>query len=202
MLEYISGPIATLTPAYAVIEAGGLGYMATISVNSFNDLSNSQGAVKLYVHEVIRDDAHLLYGFTSEAEREMFRLLIGVSGVGSTTAILILSGLSVAQLEEVIRSGEHARLKSVKGIGTKTAQRIIVDLKDRIKPALPGAPGSETAPAGAAPAGRTADFDDALAAMLALGVPKPAATKALLRVFDSDPAVKVGDAVKKAIALM
>ncbi|MDE6556101.1 MAG: Holliday junction branch migration protein RuvA [Duncaniella sp.] len=199
MLEYIKGVISELTPAYAVIETGGIGYMATITVATYTDLSNMNGEVKLLLHEVIREDAHLLFGFSSARERELFRLLIGVSGVGPTTAVLILSGLTVPELEAVITSGDHSRLKNVKGIGVKTAQRIIVDLKDKIKPSAE-ALSIKTESDPAAAYGEV--FEEALAAMLALGFPKPQSVKVLRRIFDADPAVKVDVAIKKALAMI
>ncbi|MDE6457865.1 MAG: Holliday junction branch migration protein RuvA [Muribaculum sp.] len=128
MIEYIKGQLASLTPTDAVIEAGGIGYLLEISLTTYSALENMKGEVKLMVHEVIREDAHVLFGFSEERERSLFRLLIGVSGVGANTARIILSSIPVAELEIVITSGDHTRLKNVKGIGIKTAQRIIVDL--------------------------------------------------------------------------
>ena len=133
MLEYIKGIITENTPTYVVVEAGNLGYLINIPLSTFSRLQNCSGEIKLWLHQVIREDAWTLYGFFTTRERELFRLLIGVSGVGPGTASLILSSLSPAELELTISSGDHSRLKGVKGIGAKTAQRIIVDLKDKIK---------------------------------------------------------------------
>ncbi len=198
MIEYIKGNLTEVTPTYAVAEtSGGVGYMLLISLATFEAIQNMKGEVTLRVHEVVRDDAWTLYGFADAREREMFRLLIGVSGVGPGTAMLILSSITVADLEGVIHSGDHARLKTVKGIGAKTAQRIIVDLKDKIKPS---AESLLSMPLSAAPSG--AVYEEALAAMMALGFQRAQSQKVLLRVFDAEPDVKVEAAIKKALGMM
>ena len=197
MLEYIKGTATELTPTYAIIENHGIGYMLNISLPAFEELQRSTGEVKMLIHEVIREDTHTLFGFLTSKERDMFRLLIGVSGVGPGTAMLILSSIPVAELEAVITSGDHNRLKNVKGIGIKTAQRIIVDLKDKIKPTEstlslqpePSCPYSEA-------------YEEALAALVALGFVRQQSQKVLKRIFDADPAVKVEVAIKKALSMM
>ena len=131
MIDYIKGEVVELTPTNVTIECGGIGYQLNISLNTYGALNNKPAA-KLYVHEVIRDDAHVLFGFMDKHERELFLLLISVSGVGPGTARVILSSLSAKELESVITTENAAVLQSVKGIGAKTAQRIIVDLKDKI----------------------------------------------------------------------
>lgn len=193
MIEYIKGALAELTPASVVIECGGIGYLLNISLSTFSSLEGVKEA-KLLVHEVIREDAHQLYGFATEQERVLFRALIGVSGVGANTARMILSSFQAPELEAVIVNGDHARLKNVKGIGAKTAQRIIVDLKDKIKPmgdALILQPmlGSEV-------------FDEALSALVMLGFPRPQSQKVLKKIFDANPSVKVEVAIKQALAMM
>ena len=133
MIEYVKGRVASLNPAAAVIEtSGGVAYILQISLPTFSKLENMPEAT-LLVHEAIREDAWTLYGFLEESERELFRLLIGVSGVGASTARMILSALSADELSAVIASSDVKRLKSVKGVGAKTAERIIVDLRDKIK---------------------------------------------------------------------
>ena len=132
MIEYISGPVAELTPTYAVIDCHGVGYLLNITLPAFTALEG-QNQARLLVHEVIREDTHQLYGFINEQERSLFRLLLGVSGVGANTARMILSSIPAPELEGVIISGDHLKLKNVKGIGTKTAQRVIVDLRDKNK---------------------------------------------------------------------
>lgn len=193
MIEYISGKIDSMTPTNTVIEAHGVGYMLNISLTTYTALQGCTQA-RLLVHEAIREDAWQLYGFSTERERGLFRLLIGVSGVGAGTARVILSSLAPAELEKVIIAGDHARLKNVKGIGVKTAQRIIVELKDKIKP------GSDAFISQPAVSGEA--FEEALAALVMLGFPKPAAQKALKKIFDSAPTTNVETAVKQALAMM
>ncbi len=197
MYDYIKGIVTENTPTYIVVDNNGLGYFINISLNTFEALQNCGGEVKILIHEIIREDSWTFYGFMTEKERELFRLLIGVSGVGPNTAMLILSSISPADLEVTINSGDHSRLKNVKGIGVKTAQRIIVDLKDKIKPTdntlslQPGLPviGGEV-------------YEEALAALTALGFQRPQSQKVLRRIFDADPSVKVETAIKQALGMM
>ena len=193
MIEYIKGEIAELTPTYAVIECGGVGYLLNISLPAFTRLEGAKNA-KLLVHEAIREDAHVLYGFIDEQERTLFRLLIGVSGVCANTARMILSSIAAPELEIVIASGDHAKLKNVKGIGVKTAQRIIVDLKDKIKPIGDAFIIQPTIASDV--------FEEALAAMVMLGFARPQSQKVLKKLFDSDPSLKVEAAIKKALSMM
>ncbi|MDP4209410.1 MAG: Holliday junction branch migration protein RuvA [Bacteroidota bacterium] len=137
MYEFIQGKVSGLTPAYAVIQTGGFGYFIHISLNSYSQITNSQkenssADIKLFLHQVVREDAHLLFGFFTEREREIFRHLISVSGIGANTARMMLSSLNPLELQKAIAGGEVNVLKGVKGIGLKTAQRIIIDLKDKI----------------------------------------------------------------------
>lgn len=197
MYEYIKGQVTELTPTYAILDNQGIGYNINISLSTFESIQNSSGEIKLFLHEAIREDAWILYGFLDQREREMFRLLIGVSGVGPSTAMLILSSIPVTQLEAVITSGDHTLLKNVKGIGVKTAQRIIVDLKDKIKPSeatLSIQPNALTA--------YNEVYEEALAALTALGFVKLQSQKVLKRIFDADPSVKVEVAIKKALSMM
>ena len=193
MVEYIRGTVAELTPTYVVIDAGGVGYGINITLPCFTSLEGKSEA-RLLIHEVIREDAWVYYGFAEESERVLFRLLIGVSGVGANTARMILSSLPVADFEQTIMSGDVRRRKGVKGIGAKTAERIIVDLKDKIKPSdstllIQSASTSE-------------DFDEALAAMVMLGFPRQAAHKVLTKLYAAEPGLKVEAAIKKALTLM
>ena len=199
MFEYIKGIVAESTPAYVVLETPSqIGYMLMVSVYTFESIQNRKGTVSLFVHEVIREDSWTLYGFSTARERELFRLLIGVSGVGPGTAMLILSSITPADLEAVIVSGDSDRLKTVKGIGGKTAQRIIVDLKDKIKTSdstlsiQQGMSAGQTGPV----------YEEALAALKALGFQQAQSQKVLKRIFDADPQVKIETAVKKALAMM
>lgn len=193
MIEYIKGTITELTPTYAVIECSGIGYMINISLPTYSRLEG-EGSTRLLIHEAIREDAHLLYGFIDEQERSLFRSLIGVSGVGANTARMILSSIPAPELENVIISGDHGKLKNVKGIGVKTAQRIIVDLKDKIKPTgnafiLQPTVASEV-------------FDEALAALVMLGFARPQSQKVLKKLFDNEPNLKIEAAIKKALSMM
>lgn len=135
MIEYVKGEVTELSPAQAVVEAHGVGYALQISLNTYSAIQGHRD-VKLFVHEALvtggRDDSFTLYGFATKQERELYRLLITVSGVGANTARMILSSLSPAELCNVIANGDERILKGVKGIGLKTAQRIIVDLRDKV----------------------------------------------------------------------
>lgn len=131
MYEFIKGTIAGLKPGSIVIEAAGVGYFITISLHTYTQVKDHK-EVKLYVHQVVRDDAHLLYGFFDNKERDLFRSLISVNGVGANTAVMMLSSLGPDELVGAIGSENVAMLKAIKGIGAKTAQRIIIDLKDKL----------------------------------------------------------------------
>lgn len=193
MIDYISGSIAELTPTYVVIDCSGIGYEINISLIDYSDMASMQSA-KLYIHESIREDAHVLYGFLSKKARELFRLLIGVSGVGPNTARLILSAYKPEQLELSIASGEEKTLKAVKGIGAKTAQRIIVDLKDKIKP------DADSLSINLMPANEA--FDDALAALVMLGFNQMQSKKVLQKLFAASPTLTTEDAIKQALAML
>lgn len=195
MIEYIRGTIAMLNPAAAVIEtSGGTGYLLNISLPTFSALQG-KGEARLLVHESIREDAYTLYGFAEERERELFRQLIGVSGVGATTALIILSSLGARELGAVIASNDVKRLKSVKGIGTKTAERIIVDLRDKIK----AEDSTLVLQPGASAAARGETFDEAHAALVMLGFDRKAAEKVLTAIFKDDPSLTAEKAIKQAL---
>ena len=197
MIESIKGAITAINPAAVTVETtGGVGYLLNITLPTFTKLEHA-AETRLLVHESIRDDAWVLYGFIDEDERELFRALVGVSGVGAGSARLILSAIPAADLRGVIAGGDAKRLKSVKGIGAKTAERIIVDLKDKIKPTedtLFIVQSEATA--------QSAAYDEALAALVALEFPRAAAQKALRNIFKADPAITVEGAIKKAFAMM
>jgi len=138
MYEFIEGKVTGLTPAFVIIQAGGIGYYINISLNTYTQISdyqknNDSGILKLFLHFVVREDAHLFFGFFSAKEREIFRMLITVSGIGANTARMMLSSLNPTELQKAIAEGNVPVLQGIKGIGLKTAQRVIVDLKDKIK---------------------------------------------------------------------
>lgn len=194
MYDYIKGNVAELTPTYVVLDNHGVGYMVNISLNSFNALQNQEEVVKVYVYEAIREDAHLLYGFTERRERELFLLLISVSGVGANTARMILSSLTPSDLEQTIASENVGILKSVKGIGAKTAERIIVDLKDKIKLSTDTLLDKSQV--------TSEVFDEAMSALVMLGFTKQMSQKALKKLFTSEPTITVEQAIKKALKMM
>ena len=194
MLDYIKGRIEENNPAFVVIDNHGMGYMLNISLTTYDALQRSSGEVKVYVYESIREDAHVLYGFADKREREVFELLISVSGVGPNTARMILSSLPTQELEATIASGNASMLKSVKGVGAKTAQRIIVDLKDKIN--VVGASLIDKAPSS------NETFEEALAALAMLGFTKQATQKVLNKLFADEPTMTVEVAIKKALKML
>ena len=195
MLDYIKGEIVELNPTSVVLEVGCLGYAINISLNTYSALSEKKTA-KLYVYEAIREDAHLLFGFTEQRERSLFLHLISVSGVGTNTARMILSSLTVPELEAVISSGNSNTLKTVKGIGTKTAERIIIDLKDKIK--LSGdSLGSEkiTMPVNQA-------ANEAVSALIMLGFNQVASQKVVSKIVKDKPLSSVEEIIKMALKML
>lgn len=194
MYDYIKGKVEELTPTYVVIDNHGVGYVLNISLNSYNALQTQSDVVKVYVYEAIREDAHVLFGFTQKRERELFLLLITVSGVGANTARMILSSLTPSDLEQTIASGNVAVLKSVKGIGAKTAERIIVDLKDKIKLA------DDTLIEVSQVSNEV--FEEAMSALVMLGFTKQMSQKALKKLFTAEPSISVEQAIKKALKMM
>lgn len=193
MIEYIKGNIAELTPAQAVIDCNGLGYGINISLNTYSAIQGKPGC-KLYIYEAIREDAHILYGFASKQERELFLLLITVSGIGGNTARMILSALSPAELVNVISSENATMLKSVKGIGLKTAQRIIVDLKDKI---VTGSIASDTGMT--MPMINNAAQEEAIAALTMLGFAAAPSQKVVMSILKETPDVTVENLIKQAL---
>ena len=195
MIEYIKGEIAELTPAYVVIESGNVGYFVNISLNTYMALSSSK-TCKVYIYEAIREDAYVLYGFSEKAEREKFLLLISVSGIGANTARMILSSLTVSELETAIATGNVSALKSIKGIGAKTAERAIVDLRDKI------AKGSDNVTQLPLSSGVSQVKDEALSALMMLGFKPQDSSKVLNKVFSEQPTITVEEAIKKALKML
>lgn len=197
MIEYIKGELTEVTPAYAVVEAHGVGYGLNISLNTYSGIQNKK-EVKLYAFESIREDAHVLFGFASKQEREMFLLLITVSGVGANTARMILSAMSAAELCNVISTGNEKMLKTVKGIGLRTAQRIIVDLKDKIATSTI----AEEMPAGIvvqAAAVNNEVRDEAIGALTMLGFAPAPSAKVVSAILTDNPQLPVEQVVKLAL---
>ena len=181
-----------MTPASAVIDCGGVGYMLEITLGTFSAIQ-TLGEVRLWVHEVIREDAHLLFGFYTTQERSLFRLLLGVSGVGAATARMMLSSLSVEELTQAIAGGDAKTVQRVKGVGAKTAQRIVLELQDKVSDPTAGAGLSVAA---ANMAGANAKKDEAVSALAMLGFPKTAAEKV---VYGLDSGLTVEELIKEAL---
>lgn len=190
MFEYIQGNIAEITPAYCVIENGGIGYIIQISLNTYSKIRSGNSA-RLFLHQIIREDAHILFGFYGKPEREMFRQLIGISGIGAGTARMMLSSLTTDELQQAIASGNITLLQSIKGIGAKTAQRVIVELRDKLLREKP-----------------SEDLfmlkdnrikEEALSALVILGFSKSDVDKALTKILMKESDLALEDLIKKAL---
>jgi Holliday junction DNA helicase RuvA len=193
MIDYINGAITRITPTFLIMETGGIGYLVNISLSTFSRLEKTK-EFKVLIHEVIREDSHQLFGFAEEEERDIFRSLISVSGVGANTARMMLSSLSPAEIEKAVLGSDVNLLKSVKGIGLKTAQRIIVDLKDKL--------GKH---AGSGEIFAFADNtrrDEALSALVMLGFAKSAVSKVLDKIIKDEKNLTVEDMIKRALKNM
>lgn len=210
MIEYIKGELTEITPTTAVVEAHGVGYALNISLNTYTAIQQKK-EVKLYVHEAImtggRDDSYTLYGFFSKQERELYRMLITVSGVGSNTARMILSATSPSELVNIIASGNEKALKGVKGIGLKTAQRIIVDLRDKmtasgiIADIMTGA-GTTTGTAPAIQNINTETRDEAVGALTMLGFSPAPSSKVVTEILKGTPDMPVEQVIKQALKMI
>lgn len=201
MIDYIKGELAELTPVQAVIEAAGVGYALNISLNTYTAIQGKKG-VKLFVHESLvtggRDDSYTFFGFASKQERDLYRLLISVSGVGANTARMILSAASPADLSNAIASGNERLLKGVKGIGLKTAQRIIVDLKDKVV-ALGIAQEVTMGEGGSTVAVNNEVMDEAVSALTMLGFSPAPSAKVVKALLEENAAMPVEQVVKEAL---
>lgn len=190
MLEFIQGEILEATPAYVVMQNNGLGYFINISLNTYSDVSVKKEGV-LYIHEIVREDAYMLYGFAGKNEREIFRSLISVSGVGANTACMMLSSLSPPEIKTAIVQEQVNTLKAVKGIGAKSAQRIIVDLKDKLE--------KEPAEGEIISTSDNTSREEALSALVTLGFSKKQVEKVLDALTSQEPDLNVESLVKKAL---
>ncbi len=190
MFEHIKGSVISLTPAGIVIEAGDIGYLVHISLTTYSQLHGSEKA-KLFLHQVVREDAHVLYGFFEQSERELFRMLISVNGIGANTAIMMLSSHKPDELQHAILTENVGLLKNIKGIGIKTAQRVIIDLKDKI--------GKIPASDLLFRSGESPVRTEAVAALEMLGFNKKAVEKLVDQVLTEQPAIAVENLIKLAL---
>ena len=190
MIDYIKGTITRVTPTFITLETGGIGYFINISVTTFSKLEG-KNEFKILVHEVIREDTHQLFGFADSGERDIFRLLISVTGVGANTARMMLSSLSPGEIEKAILGSDVNILKSVKGIGLKTAQRIIVDLKDKL--------GKQAGSGEIFTFSDNTNREEALSALVMLGFAKSAVSKILDKIVREEKNLTVEDMIKRAL---
>jgi Holliday junction DNA helicase RuvA len=190
MIDYIKGKLTELTPAFAVIENEGIGYFTSISLSSFTKLEGKTDC-KILIHEVIREDSHQLFGFADKEERDIFRLLISVTGVGANTARMMLSSLTHDEIEKSILGSDVNTLKSIKGIGLKTAQRIIIDLKDKL--------GKQSGTSEIFAFTDNTRREEALSALVMLGFGKSAVLKVLDRLIREEKNLTVEDMIKRAL---
>ncbi len=193
MLEYIKGHIIEASPAHCIVENNGMGYFINISVNTYTKLQN-QKEIQLYLYEHIREDAHQLYGFYETTERNIFTHLISVSGIGSNTARMMLSSMSPGEIHDAIVTGNVNVLKGIKGIGAKTAQRIIVDLTDKL--------GKEPVDQKIFAEPNNTIKDEALSALVMLGFVKGSAQKVIDKILVAEPGAKVEEVIKKALKML
>lgn len=191
MIAHLNGRLVEKTPTHLIIECGGVGYFVKISLNTFSNVG-SEESIRIHTQLQVREDAHTLYGFYSEAEREMFNHLISVSGIGANTAILMLSAMTSDEIASAIVNEDVVLIKSIKGIGAKTAQRVIVDLKDKVAK-------SDFATENIFVSNNT-NQNDALTALLALGFDKKRAEKAIQKVMQDDQSVE--DIIKEALKVL
>ncbi len=192
MISFVKGKVFEFTPTYVVIDNHNIGYHIAISLNTYGKIKADQDLL-LYTVQIIRDDAHLLYGFYEPLEREIFKLLISVSGIGANTAMLILSAMTSKEVQQVIANEDVVALKSVKGIGAKTAQRAIIELKDKILKTYDIRPDT-TLPAVSSPA-----KDEALSALEALGFPKKRSEKIVEQILKENPEISLEKTIKEAL---
>lgn len=197
MFDYLRGLLAELTPTYAVVECGGVGYIVTISLQTYTQLEGRE-EVMVYVHHIVREDAEILYGFADRAERDVFRLLIGVSGVGGGTARMILSTYTPSELSNIITSENAVLLKNVKGLGLKTAQKIIVEIKDKMVGIDSGTKTAQKEILGNMSAG-TENYSEALQALSMLGFGKAASEKVLRKVIKENPSAEVETLIRLSL---
>lgn len=193
MYDYIKGTLEELSPAEAVVECHGIGFKLQISLNTYDRLQG-QKEVRLYVHHHLREDEETLYGFCDKEERRIFALLIGVSGIGPNTARMMLSSLTADEVSTAIASGDVNRIKGVKGIGLKTAQKVIIELKDKISKG-----GADLDLSGGSSAANTSE---ACSALVMLGFTKNAVEKTVASIVKKEPSLSLEDIIKKALKML
>ena len=213
MIEYIKGILTELTPTTAIVEAAGVGYTIEITLPTYSALVGKEASgegleasgevVKLFTTEIIREDTHELYGFAEKAERQLFELLMTVSGVGAATARMILSAFTAEELRMLIATGNTKAMSKVKGLGSKTAQRIIVDLKDKaLKLDLGGDPTELFAGEGMSDLGNDGVRAEAISALTMLGFSANASGKAVDKILKNDPTMKVEAVIREALKML
>ena len=204
MIDYIKGEIAELTPTFAVLDAAGVGYEINIALPTYTLLSKQEGKqAKLFVNEIIREDAHLLFGFMSKAERELFLLLISVSGIGANTARMIMSSYTASEVRQIIATGNISALSSIKGIGGKTAQRIVVDLKDKVlKVDMAGIDSIPSATDAVHGANNSETKQEAVSALAMLGFSAAASAKAVDKILHEEPDMPVEKVIRLALKML
>ena len=200
MITYLRGLLSELSPTNAIIDCGGVGYLVGISLNTYSALSTQSGEVKLHTVQIIREDSHQLYGFSSKDERELFVLLTSVSGIGPNTARVILSQYNTQELGSILSLGQVDALKAVKGIGLKTAQRIILELKGKLK--LDETDLSSQALGNGSAATTSKTSEEAISALKMLGYPEAAAQKTVRTLISTSPLLSVEDIIKQALKLL
>ena len=200
MITYLRGLLSELSPTNAIIDCGGVGYLVGISLNTYSALSTQSGEVKLHTIQIIREDSHQLYGFASKDERELFVLLTSVSGIGPNTARVILSQYNTQELGSILSLGQVDALKAVKGIGLKTAQRIILELKGKLK--LDETDLNNQALGNGSTATTSKTSEEAISALKMLGYPEAAAQKTVRTLISTSPLLSVEDIIKQALKLL
>lgn len=200
MITYLRGLLSELSPTNAIIDCGGVGYLVGISLNTYSALSTQSGEVKLHTVQIIREDSHQLYGFASKDERELFILLTSVSGIGPNTARVILSQYNTQELGSILSLGQVDALKAVKGIGLKTAQRIILELKGKLK--LDDTDLNSQALGNGSAATTSKTSEEAISALKMLGYPEAAAQKTVRTLISTSPLLSVEDIIKQALKLL
>lgn len=192
MIDYIKGKITELNPSEMTVETYGIGYRILISLQTFSSFENKNECT-VYIHHYIREDEELFYGFSSKDERELFRLLIGVSGIGAATARMMLSSLSSEEIRNAIIAEDIARIKSIKGIGVKSAQRLVLELKDKI------VKGAGTDVTGLINKAENGTADEAATALVLLGFPKATVQKVISNIMKDEPMISLEDLIKSAL---